>query len=254
MKSIVTLVFLAYTSLTAFADFGQEWVARYNGTGNSVDWSSALITDGSGNVYVTGYVTNVTTGKDLFVIKYNTDGVPLWTATYNGPVNGGDYSFAIALDNSANVYITGRSDRGATSSDYTTIKYNSNGVQQWVPLYEGQSHSVDEARAICVDGSGNVYVTGKSVTTSNGLNIVTIKYNSAGAVFWVHTFNGAANSDDIGSALGVDNAGNVFVCGATIGAGFDYVTLRINPDGTQAWAKTYNGPVSGGDAAVAICI
>ncbi|HEY3250035.1 MAG TPA: SBBP repeat-containing protein, partial [Ignavibacteria bacterium] len=256
MKAISTILFLLFVSSTLLADFGQQWAVRYNGTGNSADFAYGIVTDNSGNVYVTGYATGMTTSKDLFTIKYNTDGVPLWNASYNGPVNGGDYSFAIALDQSGNVYITGRSDRGANSSDYTTIKYNNNGVQQWVALFDGPGHFVDEAKAICVDASGNVYVTGKSTGASSSFDIVTVKYNASGIQQWVSTFNGTANGEDFGTSIAVDNSGNVYVCGATVGTGTgsDYITLRINSNGTQAWFKTYNGPGNGGDAASCLAL
>jgi len=254
MKAISTFLFLLFITATIFADFGQQWAVRYNGTGNSLDWANAVVSDNAGNVYVTGYATSMATSKDLFTIKYNSDGVPLWNASYNGPVNGGDYSFAIALDQQGNVYITGRSDRGANSSDYTTIKYNNNGNQLWVALYDGPSHNVDEAKAICVDANGNVYVTGKSFSTASANDIVTVKYNSSGVQQWVSSFNGTANGEDRGNVITVDNSGNVYVCGETLGAGFDFVTLRINADGTMGWSRIYNGPASGGDEAVGMAL
>jgi hypothetical protein len=78
-------------------------------------------------------------------------------------------------------------------------------------------------------------------------DITTVKYNSAGVQQWVSIYNGSANGDDIGNSIALDAGGNIYVCGGSVGAGYDFVTIKINSNGTTAWEKRYNGPVSGGD-------
>src|SRR4051812_32704539 len=116
MKALlISMLFILGCTTNVFSQvFGQEWAARYNGTGNTIDWAYSIVTDHSDNVYVTGYSTGATTGKDMLTIKYDPSGNILWSRLYNGSNNGGDYSFSIAVDNSGNVYVTGRSDQGAT--------------------------------------------------------------------------------------------------------------------------------------------
>jgi len=99
------------------------WVRRYNGPGNSDDYAYGLAVDGSGNVYVTGSSSGSGTNYDYATIKYSPNGVTLWSIRYNGTANGDDGAVALAVDDSGNVYVTGRSNSGGSSFDYATVKY-----------------------------------------------------------------------------------------------------------------------------------
>ncbi|RCK74541.1 MAG: Cell surface protein [Ignavibacteriae bacterium] len=234
----------------------QQWVARYNGPGNGDDRATAISVDGSGNVYVTGWIVGSGTGYDYATIKYNSSGVQQWVAMYNGPGNGNDRATAISVDGSGNVYVTGSSVGSGTNEDYATIKYNSLGVGQWVARYNGPGNGDDRATAISVDGSGNVYVTGSSVGSGTNEDYATIKYNSLGLRQWVARYNGPGISSDETKAVLVDGSGNVYVTGYSYGSGTydDYATIKYNSSGVQQWVTRYNGPGNGNDRATAMAV
>ena len=229
----------------------QQWVQRYNGPGNSDDGTNgtnAIAVDSSGNVYVAGWSAG-TENTDYVVIKYNSNGDQQWAQRYNGSGNGYDAPYGIALDSSGNVYVTGTSTGDGTGSDYTTIKFNNDGQQQWAQSYNGSGNSYDAGQALAVDDSGNVYVTGIS-TALNGLgDCVTIKYDTDGNQQWAKVYDGPANGNDYGNSITVDGSGNVYVTGSSAGAktGQDYLTIKYDSSGQQLWASTYSTPGSNWD-------
>ena len=163
-----------------------------------------------------------------------------WVARYNGPWNFMDEARAIAVDDAGNVYVTGGSDGVGIGLDYATIKYNSAGQQQWVARYNGPVNGVDEADAIAVDSSGNVYVTGRSPGAGTADDYATIKYNSSGQEQWVARYNGPGNYTDQAYAIAVDSFGNVYVTGTSDSGGqgtnYDYLTIKYNSNGQEQWA------------------
>jgi hypothetical protein len=236
----------------------QQWVARYNGPGNDEDEAVGIAADASGNVYVTGYSAGSGTGLyDYATIKYDASGNQLWVARYNGPGNGTDNPNAIAVDASGNVYVTGFSDGGpGTGFDYGTVKYDGSGQQQWVARYNGPANDDDEAYAIVVDASGNVYVTGYSVGSGTQEDYATIKYDASGTEEWVARYDGPANLNDDGRAIAIDASGNAYVTGYSIGlgTGFDYATVKYDSSGAEQWIARYDGSARADDQSYAIAI
>jgi hypothetical protein len=109
-----------YATIKYYPDGDTAWVRSYSYPGDGEDWGEALAVDDSGNVYVTGYSGPRDTPPyyDYATIKYDSLGTQRWVERYNGPANGYDHAYAIAVDDSNNVYVTGTSQ-----GDYATIKY-----------------------------------------------------------------------------------------------------------------------------------
>ncbi|WP_207513916.1 SBBP repeat-containing protein [Longitalea luteola] len=244
-----------YATIKYDCDGNMLWVARYNNPNNRNDIAVDIAVDKLGNVYVTGASDSTGSNSDYITIKYDANGNELWVARFNGPGNSIDAAHALALDALGNVYVTGFSFAFG-SNDYTTIKYNTAGLQQWVALYNGPGNGEDIANDLAVDSLGNVYVTGQSAGSGTGADYATIKYNTAGVQQWAARYNGPANDIDAANALTLDTAGNVYVTGQSegIGTSADYATVKYDATGVQQWVIRYNGPGNDRDIATAIAV
>jgi uncharacterized delta-60 repeat protein len=225
-----------YTLVKYNASGTQQWVRRYDGSpgASGNDRIEALTLDGSANIYVTGYSEGTGTQDDYATVKYSPAGTQLWAKRYN---NGGyDQAAAIVRDNANNIYVTGFSAAASGENDFLTIKYNSSGTQQWAKRFDGAGDypGDDYAKAIRVDGSGNVYVTGYGSNSAND-DWLTVKYNSAGTLQWNQRFQTGGGTEQAYS-LALDGSGNVYVAGITdVYNGFYDIQLikYVNPSGNN---------------------
>jgi hypothetical protein len=229
------------------------WYRNFGGTGD--DKAYAITVDQGRLIYVAGYTTNTNGNTSFSTCRYHYNGNQDWTQSFNGPGTGENKAYAITLDKYGNVIVTGFSTGVNTHHDITTIKYNNNGIQQWVALYNSPFNMDDEGLAVTCDDTANIYVTG-FITTSFGSAIYTIKYNPAGTFEWGQLYNGNGGGMDKAYAITVDKYNGVYIGGYTYDLiqGANYTTIKYDHAGNLKWAKTYNGPGNGEDKIYAITV
>jgi uncharacterized delta-60 repeat protein len=206
----------------------QQWISSYDGPANQQDYARSIDIDNSGNVFVTGDSDGDGTQEDYATVKYNPSGVLLWSQRYNGTSNSLDFAYCVKTDASGNSYVTGRSTQSGAGYDFVTIKYNTNGVQQWLAKYNGPSNDDDEAFDLVLDASGNVYVTGSTYYSVQ--DFATVKYNSSGVQQWTARYDGPGGSVDIARTVKVSSAGKVYAGGTSAGSGTlqDFAVVRYS--------------------------
>lgn len=205
-----------------------QWIRRYNSS-NGEDEGVMVKADELGNIFVTGFSSDVSTFADYATINYSADGDTTWISRYNGPASNDDRASSLAVDNLGNVFVAGKSYGGSiTNYDYTTIKYNSLGDSVWVNRYNGGASDIDGASAVSVDKSGNVYVTGYSTNISTAFDYATMKYNTDGDLSWIinYTNSDFSGSSDEPFAMFVDASGIVYVTGMSA---LDYAAIKYVP-------------------------
>jgi hypothetical protein len=219
-KNILFLIVLFIWTIQIFSTWNPDDTVTATWTSTSHDEALYVKVKG-GFVYVTGDCVDFQGGSTphfaIMTIKYNADLTLAWRRPVifhssndqnQVAVNGMD------VDNSGNVYITGVIYSGS-NNDYLTLGYSSTGslLTGWPQTYNGPGNGEDRANAIGLDNSGNVYVTGGSTSTANGINyldIATIKYNSSGNRQWVQRFyydkgEGGVRGDAEAFSLAIDD-------------------------------------------------
>jgi len=209
---------------------------------------------------------------------------PLVYSTYIGGSDD-DRGNAIAVDGSGNAYVTG----GTQSTNYDVTpgafqttregwadafvtKLNAAGTALVYSTYIGGS-SAEEGRGIAVDGSGNAYVTGstvspdydvttgafqttKSTTDPFERDVFVTKLNATGTALLYSTYIGGSDWDH-GSGIAVDGSGYAYVTGETRSTDYDVTTgafqttknggvldvfvTKLNAAGTALVYSTYIG-------------
>lgn len=233
------------------------WMQQYDGTANADDAANHIAIDPWANISVTGISKGNGTGDDYVTIKYDASGTQLWLARYDGPASGTDDARTITADIQGNVYVSGGSVGTGSDYDFTTIKYNTLGIQQWVARYNGPANAYDLVYyqgSIVVDSLGNVYVTGYSTGTDSSLDYATVKYDSAGVQLWATRFSTEVNGTDYADNITLDDSLNVYVTGASKNSpnDFDFATVKYNSAGVQQWVAYYNGSANSWDEAYGV--
>ncbi|TAL61714.1 MAG: T9SS type B sorting domain-containing protein [Bacteroidetes bacterium] len=247
------------------------WATHY---GAYSDIASSIATDGAGNLFVTGSTYNTAgfptlnpgggayfqgspgSTSDAFLLKFNNNGVLIWSTYYGG--NGYDNGYSVDTDASGNLFVTGTTASTdfptlnpgggayfqagiAGTQDIFLLKFNNNGTLLWATYYGGSGNGdVDVSSSLATDGSGNVYVTGYTYTQNfpvldpggayfqgvspGGYNAFLLKFSNTGTLLWATYYGGGGEQ---GVSITTDAGGNVFMAGTTWSANLP----TLNPGG-----------------------
>lgn len=221
----------------------QQWLNSYNGTGNDEGFFMEI--DAAENVYITGNSENTgLTNTDIVTQKINSAGVLQWSRLYDGTAAGNDLADALKVDALGNVLVAGTTDTDNQSTtinnDICLIKYDSNGNQQWVTMYNSSSNGDDQATDIAIDGANNILLTGMINGIAN-YDYATMKFTTAGAMSNVLTYNGTNNDADVPQSILFKN-NFIYVTGSSFGVNSqaDFTTLKYDPTTLAASSFTAN--------------
>lgn len=238
------------------------------------DIANDIAVDAAGNTYITGrtassafptttgvFDTSANGGDDVFVTKINATGTGIVFSTFLGGTTF-DEGRGIAIETNGNIYVAGvagpnfPTNAGAYDttfnggSDVFVTKLSPNGSAIIYSTYIGASQN-ESANDLAIDADGNAYIvvraadTGIAIpypttigafdTTHNGFDDVAVtKINPTGTALVYSTFLGGS-SLDVGAAITVNSAGEVFVGGATTDDVADFPTTA------GAFDTTHNG-------------
>jgi len=227
------------------SDGTQEWVKQFGTSDN--DYGKSIITDGNGNLFVTGYTSPSSGGSsDAFIAKFRSDGTQEWVKYFGASDYDYDHGDSVAIDEGDNLFVTGMTAGtfpGEVNSggyrDAFIAKFRSDGTQEWIKQF-GTSDN-DYGESIITDGSGNLFVAGYTYGTfpgevnSGGYSDAFIaKFRSDGTQEWIKQFGTAG--PDMGYSIVTDQSDNLFVAGAGSHSVF---IAKYKSDGTQKWFNQF---------------
>jgi Secretion system C-terminal sorting domain/PKD domain/Beta-propeller repeat len=178
------------------------WQDTYNGPSSGYDEGQQMALGNSGALYLTGYSAGNGTNNDYLTLKYDTgNGSILWEARFDGPASNSDQAFAMEIDASESIYVTGTSKGSSSGQDYSTIK--------WCQLTAVASNDTQ----ICTGDS-----TQLNVSATGGINYL-----------WLP--NVGLDDNTVASPMAFPTTTTTYIVSATNGVGcvdFDTVTVNVN--------------------------
>jgi hypothetical protein len=234
------------------------------------------VVDSSGNVYVVGNATGnfgsqLNQGsQDAYLTKYDSAGNVVWQKLLGsaGSANG----YGLALDPSGGVVVSGSSTADLTTTsiadgnqDSFVARYDTQGNQTWIKQI--QTLANNQANAVSVDASGNVYiggsvsgypianpvngqnsipggVIGAHQTAQGGVDAYLAKFDAKGNLLSENQFGTSGNDQVAATATGAD--GSLYV--ASVQNGEAIVSKYASGDITSAptWSQDLGALASGG--------
>jgi hypothetical protein len=201
--------------------FNTVWVKRYE---NSAFNQGKILQAADSS-----YVLYGTSDDDIYLVKSDQLGVPVFTNTYSNASTFKSISDAKETSDQGFI-ILGRYQDGAQVNSFI-IKTNSVGVIEWAKNYE--SPDKPYFQNILQTPNGGYLISG--YTWTNPANTILLMTDSVGNILWNKIFSNVE-----AGKLRRTNAGDYFLFGSISQRDTsDYVLIKVNSAGDTLWTRSY---------------
>ena len=215
------------------------WTKTYGGS--SVDFGLFVKqTTDDGFIIAGGTESYGNGGRDVYLLKTDTNGDTLWTKTFGGSVFDVGTCVQQTTD-SGYIIIGGTNSFGNGNRDAYLIKTDANGDTLWTKTFGGTAFDLGNSVKQTTDGG--YIITGRTVSFGAGdKDVYLIKTDSIGAELWYQTFGGSAF--DLGNSVKQTSDGGYIIAGGTNSSGSgdrDAYLIKTNASGSELWSRTFGG-------------
>lgn len=225
-----------------------EWAITYNNTLHSQSLKAMQKTTDGGYVVVGDALVNEPVSHTkMWVLKLKADGDVDWSKVYGGDENYTEHGYSIQQTADQGYIVAGYSQ--TFGNHPWIVKLYPNGNIEWQRTYNWSfSHDIYSVKQT-KDG-GYIMLGAIAISMSASSDFWVVKLNSDGTINWQKAYGGGGY-EFFRSIEQTEDEGYV-VAGATesFGAGGrDLWVIKLNPDGSIAWQKTYGGLTDDGNYA-----
>jgi len=248
--------------------------------GLEADSGMSVTVDGQGNLIAAGIYRgdmallneSLPTAReyDIFVVKYDAAGAPVWVRVFGG--SGNDNVNALAADSAGNIWMTGYfsgtvSFGGETFSagadvDIFLLKLGPDG--QHLLSYQFGTLQEERGISLAVDASDAVWMTGvyKAIINFGGGNLPApvgqdmflARFDSDGGHLRSFAIRGVTDTGEFVRGIAADQSNNVYLTGGFKGGLYlgaqqildadeqQVFVLKVNQIGTLQWARSFGSP------------
>jgi len=209
-----------------------------------------VVDNAGGHLYMLGDYIGAGGTWDYLTVVCDLDGNFLGENGWSGGASVNNNGWAITLDDSLNIYVSGIVWNA--TRDWGTVKYRPNLTLDWSVVYDSGAEESICPTAIAVDHTGCVFLVGWVENATTDWQIV--KYSPAGAFIWDMTVD-TLGADEGAWGIEIDDAGHMYVNGDfDTGTGWDCRTIKCDLDGNMQWDVTYDGGSNYNDAGRGLAI
>lgn len=233
-------------------------IAKYNASG-TLQWQRYLsktneeaalmdiAVSAAGDVYGCGFESAAGTGRNAFLIKFNSSGTLQWQKLLTASST--DMAYSVDTSSSGDIYVAGLTT--APTDNFFIAKYNASGVLQWTKtLFSGAGYSEGDYTTVRVGLSGNVYAVFSGGANSDICHVV--KFNSSGDLLWQR--RAFSPNLPVPSETALDAEENIYVGGYqedpddTVNFYYEAFIFKYDKNGNFLYSRRFNSSIDGEEA------